>query len=551
MGPIGLILPRDSGGKRQRMSDKKSSGGNGAGSTDTQSKHPESGTSKSTAPANAGKPADKTPTDKASTKTTTSAKSGGGTSEATTKRQGEPASPAAGASRKSSGSGTSGGDTAKPGSGAKPGGPGRDNATNAKPAASRGTTPPAGGDNGTGRGGHNRGGARPIALIVAVAALIVAVLSLAAAAWVYVQGQSRAEATDSQIDTATKNIKSQVQQQLGSQVEKTGQQVSQLTTRVSKIDQRVSQHDQALQAIQDTLSRIRSQNRQLQKALGGNNETFIEQRVAALLETASQRLTIYRDPQGAIAALKTADDIIAQAGYPQLRPVREAIADELSQLKSLPNPDIEGLALTLSKLVDRVPQLPTETDVPSTYERGQSAQGSDNEQAGQTGAAGSNDDSGFAGIDWQGRWQQLTDRAGQALSSMISVRRANGTQNAPTLMAPDQAFFLVQNVQLSLRSARLALLDGNQSAYRASLSDATDSIRQFFDTDASATKAMLATIDELSEAELAWQAPDISDSFTRLRRIMNRDQSGGSATAPDAGNPGSGENAAAAAQGGA
>ena len=70
-------------------------------------------------------------------------------------------------------------------------------------------------------------------------------------------------------------------------------------------------------------------------------------------------------------------------------------------------------------------------------------------------------------------------------------------------------------------------------------------------TDASATKAMLATIDELSEAELAWQAPDISDSFTRLRRIMNRDQSGGSATAPDAGNPGSGENAAAAAQGGA
>ncbi len=545
------------------MSDKKSSGGSGAGSADTQSNKPESGTSKNAAAsANAGKPADKTPADKASTETTTSAKSGGGAPpEVATKRQGGAASQSSGSAKDAPSSSTSGAaGSAKPAAATTPGGSNRPGAANPKQAAGASTTPPAGKKSGPGRGGHDSGGSRPIALIVAVVALIVALLSLAGAAWLYMQGQSRAAATDSQIDTATKNMKSQVQQQLGSQVEDTGQQVSQLTSRVSNIDQSVSQHDQALEDIQNTLSQVRSQNQQLQDALGGNNETFIEQRVAALLETASQRLTIYRDPQGAIAALKTADDVIAQAGYPQLRAVREAIADELSQLKSLPNPDIEGLALTLSKLVDRVPQLPTETNVPSAYKRGQSAQdnpGNPNEQTSQNGAAGNNDDSGFAGIDWQGRWQQLTDRAGQALASMVSVRRANGTQNAPTLMAPDQAFFLVQNVQLSLRSARLALLDGNQAAYRASLSDATDSIQQFFDTDASATQGMLSTVDELAKAELAWQAPDISDSLSRLRRIMSQSASGGSATAPAGDDTGeasgseSDKKAGAAAEGGA
>ena len=546
------------------MSDKKSSGGSGADSADTQSKNlknPESGTSKNAAAsANAGKPADQTPADKASTKTTTAAKSGGSTPEATTKRQGEAASQASGTAKGAPSSSTSGAGSAKPAAATRPDSSSRDAAANPKQAAGGNTTPPAGGKSGPARGGHNSGGARPIALIVAVVALIVALLSLAGAAWLYMQGQSRAAATDSQIDTATKNVKSQIQQKLGSRVEGTDQQVSQLTSRVSNIDQSVSQQDQALQDIQDTLSQVRSQNQQLQDALGGNNETFIEQRAAALLETASQRLTIYRDPQGAIAALKTADDVIAQAGYPQLRAVREAIADELSQLKSLPNPDIEGLALTLSKLVNRVPQLPTETDVPSAYKRDKSAQsdqGNLNEQASQNGATGNNGDGGFAGIDWQGRWQQLTDRAGQALASMVSVRRANGTQNTPTLMAPDQAFFLVQNVQLSLRSARLALLDGNQAAYRASLSDAKDSIQQFFDTDASATQGMLSTLDELAKAELAWQAPDISDSLSRLRRIMSQSANSGSTTAPAGDDTGkvsgseSDKKAAAAAEGGA
>lgn len=381
------------------------------------------------------------------------------------------------------------------------------------------------GSRGSGSGGA-KGTGKNLALIIAIVALVVAVLSVAAAAWLYVQSQSRAAATSEQIDSATANVKSQVEQQLGPRVQGIGQSLSDVSDQLRGIDKRVGAHDDALTDLQSTVEQVRRQNRQLQDALGGNNDTLIQQRVAALLETAQQRLTIYRDPAGTLAALKSADQTIARSGAGGLRPVRQAIAQEIAAVQSLPNPDVEGLALQLSQLIERVPKLPTQSHVPGTFDRN-SESGAD-ESAGPS-DAGNEDASanlGLAGIDWKAQWQRLTDRAGQALSSMVSVRRANGTQNAPTLMAPDQAFFLVENVQLSLRSARLALLAGNENTYTSSLSDAADAIRRYFDTDASATKGMLSSIDELKRVSLAWEAPDISDSLTRLNRIMRDDAAG-------------------------
>lgn len=375
-------------------------------------------------------------------------------------------------------------------------------------------------------GGHkNNGGGRGrgIALIVAVVALVIAILSILAAGLVWYRGQQRMAALDQQIGSAASNVKSNLQQQITPRVAQLDQQVGQLSDRLGQVAQNEQSRGQQIDSVQQSLEQLRSQNAQLQSALGGNHEQFVEQRILALLEAANQRLTIYHDPQGAMQALQMADQAIAHSGLAQLHPVRSDIADEVAALQALPNPDIEGLALRLSKLADRVPKLPVATNVPSTYHNGD-IDGTGNDDASSGNGNASNNasrQSGWAGVDWQGHWQRLTHTLGNALSHMVTVRSANGTQNAPALMAPDQSFFLAQNLQLELRMARLALLNHNGQVYHSSLSEARQWVSQYFNTDDSATKAVLNSLKQLSDVQLDWQSPDITPSLQRMRRLLN------------------------------
>ncbi|RJS91391.1 uroporphyrinogen-III C-methyltransferase [Salinisphaera sp. Q1T1-3] len=400
-------------------------------------------------------------------------------------------------------------DSATSGAGAKPA---------SKPASSDAATGGHGGRGGQ-RGGQGSGGGRGnsrIALIVAAVALVVAVLAIAGAGYLWYASQQRMAALNAEIGSATDNVQHNLQQQLGPRVSQMNDQVDQLTQKLGRVDNTLDDRGQKLSSLSDTLNQVQTQNNKLQQALGGNHEQFVEQRILALLEAANQRLVIYHDPKGAMQALKLADQAIAHAGYPQLHPVRADIANEVASLEALPDPDIEGIALQLSQLAARVPKLPTDSDVPSTYHNGNTGQAGD--RAGDDGSRGQ---AGFAGIDWQGHWHRMVDRLGNALSHMVTVRSANGTQNAPALIAPDQSFFLVQNLQLELRMARLALLEHNGEVYHESLSEARDWIGQYFDTDDSATQAVLSSLKTLSDVQLDWQAPDITPSLTHMRRIAN------------------------------
>src|SRR5699024_520461 len=116
-----------------------------------------------------------------------------------------------------------------------------------------------------------------------------------------------------------------------------------------------------------------------------------------------------------------------------------------------------------------------------------------------------------SGIDVSAGWQHFVDSVGTALHSMVTVRRADGTQAA--LLPPDQVYFLTQNLMLELRAARLALLEGNSTLYRDSLSTAVGWLQQYFDTGAPAVKTMIDRLGQMQNVKLDWQAPDISGSL--------------------------------------
>ncbi|AWN14820.1 uroporphyrinogen-III C-methyltransferase [Salinisphaera sp. LB1] len=454
----------------------------------------------------------------------------------------------AGASPRSGAPGTRGGATS---------GSGR-NAAASSGGAGRGAASTAGGTRGPG-GTKRDGKRRNIGLLLAVFALIIAIVAAACTGYLWYRGQQRIGDLDSRINTVDNSLQHNVQKVIMPKLSDMHDKLSDMHDRLHKFSQRtdqlsqkLDQRQQQIAQLQQTIQHVQAQNKQLSNQLGGDHSRFVDQRIALLLEAANQRLQIEHDPKGAARALSLADDAIQRSGDPELHPVRAQIASEKAALKALPNPDIEGLSLKLSNAIQQVPKLPLKSHVPSHYQP-KSGHGGAASAGAQGGKGGDNGGTlEFAGIKLARMWHQFVDSAGNALSRMVTIRHANGTENAPALMAPDQSYFLVQNLQLQLRTARLALLGGNAQTYHDALSQARDWIRKYFDTSDSSVSAVLNDLSQLSQVKLNWQAPDLSSSLKTLRRIMARDQNNqnNGNGASSAGGSASGQSAGAGSSGG-
>lgn len=410
---------------------------------------------------------------------------------------------------------TSAGPSAAPSDTAGPRDAGTTGTTTPTPAAggAERATPPGGGSG----GGRRR---RSFATLLAVLALLIALAALAGLGYLGYRGQQALTRVNDRIDSATQGMQGDIRHAVSERVTAIDQRLGQVSDTVTGLIQQTGQERQQIASLRQTIDTLRQQNTELQSALGGDHEAFVEQRILSLLEAANQRLTIFHDPKGAKQALQLADLAIRHGGLAQLHDVRAQIADEVAALDALPDTDIEGLALRLSKLTARVPNLSIASDIPSAYH----ANGQSGNDAADRPSADESD--GWIGINWHDRWQRMTRSVSNTLSQMVTVRHVNGTSNAPALMAPDQTFFLYQNLQLELRMARLALMNHDDKAYHASLSEADDWLGRYFDTDDTAVQAMRSAIDKLGHVDLDWQAPDITASLTAMRRTMANDTSG-------------------------
>ena len=104
-----------------------------------------------------------------------------------------------------------------------------------------------------------------------------------------------------------------------------------------------------------------------------------------------------------------------------------------------------------------------------------------------------------------------------AVDGIVSIRRADDI--AEPLMAPEAQFFLRANLALQLQVARLALLRGDESIFRASLDDADRWIAGYYDTDSAAVQSARATIASVRDSLSTGAQPDISGSLRLLRQF--------------------------------
>lgn len=232
----------------------------------------------------------------------------------------------------------------------------------------------------------------------------------------------------------------------------------------------------------------------LYRELSRNRDELILAEVEQILLIASQQLELAGNVKAALLALEAADTRLARAERPQLTPLRRVIGQDSERLRRAPHVDVTGLGLKIERLLGSVDSLPLAMESRPPTRTAEPDAGA--EESG---------------------WRRVLSELQRDITALVRVQRTDSAD--PALLAPDQAFFLRENLKLRLLAARLALLSRDGASFRSDLSAAADWLKRHFDTTAEPVSAAFEALGQLARADIAAQPPNIDASLDAVRNV--------------------------------
>lgn len=278
-----------------------------------------------------------------------------------------------------------------------------------------------------------------------------------------------------------------------------------LQGRLDRLDAQAADKEERLNTLQRQLDA--TSRRLLTEDPTGRTDWLLAE-AEYLLRLANQRLYMEKDYNGALVILKAADAVLVETKETALFPVRKAIAQEIVQLESVGKVDRTGLFLKLEALINQIEKLdqnlffkdsplleetrPETNALPATVDASEVPQPT----------------------NWRNRMSVALER----LERYFVIRHRDDP--VEPLLAPEQIYYLQQNLRLMLEQAELALLDRNQALYERSLDKAERWIAQYFLTNDAVTRAMINNLATLKTERIDPELPDIGNSLRLLKGLM-------------------------------
>ncbi|MDA8390997.1 MAG: uroporphyrinogen-III C-methyltransferase [Gammaproteobacteria bacterium] len=245
----------------------------------------------------------------------------------------------------------------------------------------------------------------------------------------------------------------------------------------------------------ERLQRLRRDVRQLSTA-GQHAQRFGVREAEDLLLMAGDRLHFDHNVPLALDALREADHDLARERDPRLLAVRQAIADEIVEVRALSHAHTASAALRLVALAHAVDKLPL--SVPAHFAPP---------------AAGKP-----ASVP-QNFWARAWDGLRRDMLRLIRIRKEPAPERI--LLAPKRQYFLRQNLKLRLYAAELALLDHDPAAARANLDATQRWVRRYFATGHASVAAFLGEVASLRTRTAAVKWPPLDRALVLLRQIKD------------------------------
>ncbi len=241
----------------------------------------------------------------------------------------------------------------------------------------------------------------------------------------------------------------------------------------------------------------RGQLEELIQSLSRSRDENLVVDIDSALRVAIQQSALTGSAEPLVATLKQSDERLARYNQPRLEGVRRAIARDLDRVKAMGVIDIAALTIKLDEAVRMVDELPLlvqaepRKDAPRPVALAASATPSQRSAPAEASAAMP------AWLQpWIERWDALTERVWGEARGLVRVTRIDHPE--AMLLAPEQAFFLRENLKLRLLNARLALLSRQFDVAQGDLQSAQAVIDRYFDRNSRRTQLAAELIKQVA-----------------------------------------------------
>lgn len=265
----------------------------------------------------------------------------------------------------------------------------------------------------------------------------------------------------------------------------------------------------------------RGQLDELIVSLSRSRDENIVVEIESALRVAQQQSLLSGSTEPLVAALRQAEERLARHNQPRLEGVRRAIARDLDRIRNVSMADIGGLLLKLDEAVRMVDELPLLSS-PEPRRAGSAARSA----SAAASAARPADAAASAAQPWWPQWAGLgaIDNFAQQIwaevRSLLRVRQIDHPE--AMLIAPDQAYFLRENLKLRLLNARLSLLSRQFDSAQRDLRTAMSSIERYFDTTSRRSQLALDLLRQIAGQARQGTIPLPDDSLAALTAAAGR-----------------------------
>ena len=268
--------------------------------------------------------------------------------------------------------------------------------------------------------------------------------------------------------------------------------------------------------VTDQVSSAKNTMQQRQLALEDQLKEKIEQRLSQAeqdlqagleLVTASKPTTPHKwrlaeagylfreaDTVFALRALASAEKILQDLGDVAPFALRAKLADDIASLQRIEVVDIEAIFIRLETLKGDTPELGSLQNIAVTSDP-------------------------VVTPPTQIWWQQILDKLKDLVRISFLVEQSENHEFPKLLPTQEIATLASLRIRLAIEQAQLALLQGREQIYHASLLRAKETTIEYFDINGSRQKELLKNIAELSALDLNPQLIDLSASIAMLDKI--------------------------------
>ncbi|EGR1511707.1 heme biosynthesis operon protein HemX [Vibrio vulnificus] len=306
---------------------------------------------------------------------------------------------------------------------------------------------------------------------LSILAIIIALLGTGGVAFQLQQQNSQYQAQIAALQNQLQQTQSAMSNELNQMKQETVAKATEVTHKAEVV---LAQQQKSIESLQLAMADVK----------GRRPNDWLLAEADYLVKLAGRKLFLEHDVVSATSLMESADQRIAALNDPSLVPLRKAMAKDITDLKTIPLIDRDGLVLRLTALQQQVDQLPLANAILPEAKTVEKQQVSDDIN----------------------NWQNNLMASLKAFSeNFITFRTRDG--NVIPLLSPEQHFYLKENIKAKIETAIKAVYQEQGEVYTTSLTTAEAWSQAFFNQDNNTVKEFTQSLKQLSEQKIQVQYP--------------------------------------------